>query len=530
MQRWPGLVLVLVVHLSVAVQALRADRYLHDEGLLTHLFAGATARDPLAVLFLQKSRPPISALYAGFADHSLDAFFGAHIVVAAGGVVLLWMAARALHHRAPVLVAAVLATSPLYLGGAVAGLSNTDVVVGLCGWAWLRARERPVVAAAVLGILPWIRAEVAVLAVWVAVDAIRRRDLRVLGALIGFGLLYGLAGIGYHHDPIWFLHYPPALPDAMPGNPYWEGHSGATSVSDLVATAVALTPMMPALALVPWRRLTATERLGLGFVVTFTVALVVLPMGRVFNFDQSPRYLLPVVPFVALAGGRVFDRWLQADAGGRAALAGLVVVAGLAGWGAMEAPHATALAAVGVVAAALTSARAGYGTAAVAVLVALVLAGPAAFADGGHVDRRSTAPHLGPMVDRLEEFVGDRARVVYTNEPLLAVFLRRTGRLPRVQVFYIVQEDQRFELERLANPHNGQREALWRAFQGSAYGRPIRPGALRPDTVAGNAVFALTKDERLSLVMPPQRWEGQLDIVHPGYGMFIAERRSEGER
>ena len=523
-----GLLALLVVFFALAARSLAQGEFLHDEGLLTHLFALVTARDPAAGLFLQKSRPPISALYALFSG-SLDLFFWAHIVVGGLGVVALWAAARAGNHRMPLLAPGVLALSPLYIGGSVAGLSNTDVVAGLALFAWLQAADRRVAAAAVLGVLPWIRAEVGVLAILVAVFAIRHRRWRELAALPAFGVLYGLAGIGYHHDPIWFLHYPPALPEPMPGNPFWAEHDGTASLSELVGAAVALSPVLPALALVRWRSLSAPERLGLWFCLAFAVALVVLPAWRVFNFDQSPRYLLPIVPFAALAIGRAVGGWLEeTDEPGGFALPLLAVIAAVAYAGAFAARHPTGLFAVTGVAVALTAQRANASSLGAAVLTVLAAVGPWFFADGGRIDTRSTVPHLAPMVDRLGEVVGDKPKVVYTNEPLLASSLARRGRLPNVTVIYIVQEDQRFELERLANPHVGQREALWKAMTPNAYGRPVRPDALRPDTVPLGAVFALTHDSRLPLVMPPERWDGLLEVVRPGYAMNISVRVEAG--
>ena len=522
-----GLGLVLSGFVVLCGMALDDGRFLHDEGLLTHLFALVTARAPAAGFFLQKSRPPISALYAPVSG-SLQAFFWAHVAVAAVGIAALWGAARALGHRVPILAPFILALSPLYIGGSVAGLSNTDVVAGICVFVWLRARERPVAAAAVLGVLPWIRAEVGLLAIVVAVAAVRRGAWRELAALPAFGVLYGLAGIGYHHDPVWFLHYPPALPEPMPGNPFWAEHQGGAGLTALVATAVALTPVLPAVALARFGRLHAVERLGLWFCGAFITALVVLPHWQVFNFDDSPRYLLPVVPFVAMVVGRAMGSWAsEQDEPGRFALPVLFVAAALAYGAALSDRHPTGLIAVAVVCAALTAHRAAAPGLAATALGGLTLLGPWVFGDGGRIDTRSTVPHLSPMIDRLEEVVGDRHKVVYTNEPLLAAALKHSGRLPNVTVFYIVQEDQRFELERLANPHVGQRETLWRAMERNAYGRPIRPDALRPDTVPLGALFALTDDARLPLVMPPERWDGLLMVVAPGYGMHIA-RRIEG--
>lgn len=519
-----GLALLLVGFFVLAGQGLHDGRFLNDEGLLTHLFALVTSRDPAAGFFLQKSRPPISALYAPLSG-SLDLFFWAHITVGAVGIAALWGASRRLGHRVPLLAPGILALSPLFIGGSVAGLSNTDAVTGLCIVAWLHASDRRVAAAVVLGVLPWVRAEVAVLAVLFAICALRHASWKELAALPAFGLLYGVAGIAYHHDPIWFLHFPPALPEPMPNNPYWADHGGAASLADLVGTAVALTPVLPAVALVRWKSLRSTERLGLWFVLAFVGALVVLPVWQVFNFDTSPRYLLPIVPFVALAIGRAAGGWIdELDEPGRFALPLLCVMAILAYAAAASASHPTGLIAVTVVVATLTAHRAAAAGLASTLLVGLAVCGPWFFADGGQLDSRASVPHLAPMVDRLGEVVGDGPKVVYTNEPLLASSLARSGRLPNVTVFYIVQEDQRFELERLANPAVGQREALWEAMTPNAYGRPVRPDALRPDTVPVGAIFALTKDSRLPLVMPPERWQGLLQVVAPGYDMTIEER------
>ena len=428
-------------------------------------------------------------------------------------------AAIALGHRLPNLVAGVVALSPLFFGGAVAGLSNTDAVAGCCVVAWLWAgRKHEVAAAIVVGALVFVRAELGVLAVVVAAHAVATRKWRVLAGLPAFGVVYGLAGAAYHGDLLWQLHFPPALPEAMPGNPYWATHSGEATATDLVGTAVALTPAVPLLALTRWSRLSTFERLGLGFVVAFTVALVALPMWRVFNFDQSPRYLLPVVPFVALAVGRVVEGWLAADAPRRAETPALALVAGLAFAGALDAPHPTGLAAVGVAALALAAARAGRTGAAVGIPAVLVLLGPLSFADGAKIDRDTTAPHLGEMVDRLREM--DAApRHVYTNEPLLSVYLARSGVVPWAEVHFIVQADQRFELDRLANPDNGQRDALWAALRHGFYGVPVDPD---PTTVEPGSIFALRKDERLDLALPPDVWDAHLTVLHPGYGTVVA--------
>lgn len=518
-----GLALVLVVYAAIVAWALATDAFLHDEGLLTHLFAAITARDFPAAFFLQKTRPPISAIYAPFAAWGFTPFFVAHAVVGAVGIAMLRSAAIALGHKLPNVVAACVALSPLFVGGAVAGLSNTDAVAGLCAFAWLHAaRRRELAAAGLVGALVFVRSELAVLAIVLAARAVLTRRWAVLPALAAFGVAYGLAGAIYHGDLLWQLRFPPALPEAMPGNPYWESHSGRVEVDDFVGTAVAITPLVPVLALVSWRWLNDLERIGIAFVVLFAGALVVLPMWRVFNFDQTPRYLLPVLPFVALAVGRVLERWWAGDVEVRRAdTPVLAATAGLALAGALAAPHPTGLAAVGVVALALALARAGRGRVAVTLALALVLLGPMAFDDGAQIDRRSNAPHLTEMIDRLRELPSP-PRDVYTNEPLLAVYLDRHDLLPSTRVHYLVQADQSFELDRLANADNGQRDALWAALAHDFYGEPVLPDALRPDAIEDGSIFALRLDARLDLALPPDVWDRHLVELHPGYGTVIA--------
>lgn len=522
---WPGLAAVLIVYVGFAAWGYRTDRFLNDEGLLTHLMASGCARDFAPTFFLQKSRPPICALYAPAAAMGLRGFLFAHIAVGGVAVVALWGAAVRLRHNHPTLVAGALAVSPLMLGGSVAGVSNTDAVAAVCIFAWLRASERRVWAAAVVGAAVFIRSELAVLALLVALDALRSRRWKELAGLGSFAALYGLAGAGYHADLLWMVHFPPALPDAMPGNPFWSVHSGEASLSDIVTTAVALSPLLPLVALVHWRSLSEDERLGVVFAGLFALALIVLPRWRVFNFDQSPRYLLPLLPWVLLAVGRVVDRLATPSEHPTRGVDELIVagLAGVAVAGALGAEHPTGLLAVGIVAAGLALSRAGLRLGFLTLACASAFAGPLAFADGGRIDRRSMAPHLEELVARLDEAQTGGIRPIYTNEPLLSVYAHRNGRPYAPSIHYIVQADQRFELESLANPGNGQREALWKALEPDFYGIPIRGLPLRPDGVPDNVVFALVKDERLDLAMPPELWDGLLRIIAPGYGSYVAE-------
>src|SRR5690606_30060907 len=104
------------------------------------------------------------------------------------------------------------------------------------------------------------------------------------------------------------------------------------------------------------------------------------------NFDQSPRYLLPILPFVALAiarvaecgwtGGRATDPWL--------ALAPLLAIAAHRTGGPL-APVFAVLA----VAASVMLARIGRSSLAALLALALLATGPVAFSTGARLERRT---------------------------------------------------------------------------------------------------------------------------------------------
>jgi hypothetical protein len=280
---------------------------------------------------------------------------------------------------------------------------------------------------------------------------------------------------------------------------------------------------------VRWSKLTRFERLGAAFVVAFAGLLLLLPRWRVFNFDLSPRYLLPILPFVALLLGRAYER-LATRRGTSGDTLGLVGGFGLAVAGVLAGGNGSPFVAVGACALALALARFGLRPLALAVALGLVALGPVAFADGTRLQRSSESGQLDVLVQQLGELHdGPLPRPVYTNEPLLFAYLQRTGALPWARVHYIVQADQRYELDRLANPDNGQRKALWSALEEGFYGTPVSPQALRPESLPTDVIFALRRDDRLEMVFPLEGWAPRLAIHHAGPRTIVAELRAAPE-
>jgi hypothetical protein len=521
-----AVVLLTLAYVVLAGLAVHDDRFLHDEGLLTHLLASLMGREPAATLFLQKARPPLALLYAPVAGAGLGPFLWAHVLISALAVPLVAATAHELGHTRPQLAAAVVALSPMHVAAGAAGLMNADAVVGVALVMLLWSRERWLAAGAVMGALVWVRAELAVLALVLAAAAVlqRPRQLRALVGLAAFPALYGLAGAVYHGDLLWMLRLPPALPAPMHDNPFWQPHHAHASLPAVMAALLAITPGVAWLG--AWRASSASavERAGLAFAIVFVAALVLLPRWQVFNFDLSPRYLLPVLPLVALAVGRVAQHLGTGPAApsglqlgvGLGAFAGLAFVTERLGGG------QSALLVGAIAATALAVGGAGRPALARVLLGALLAVGAAALGDGARVARKQHSPALTPMVERLHAHPEWAGHPIYTNEPLLDAYLARSGDLPGTDVRYLVQADQLHELTALSNPANGQRQALLAALRQGFYGTPVLPEELVPAAVPADAIFVLRDDPRLPLVMPPERWSPWLRIVHADPGMTIA--------
>ena len=471
-------------------------------------------------MFLQKIRPPLAVLYAPVAGFGVGVFLWVHLLVSALAVPLTAAVARRLGHAAPNVPAAVVALSPMFVGAGTAGLSNADAVVGVVLVLWLWSGQRELTAGLVLGILVWIRAEllvlVGVMLVW---SAIGRRIRPVIGLAI-WPVAYGVAGAVYHGYLPWMFHYPPALSEPMPDNPFWQPHHRAATLADLSGTAVALSPAIVLLVVSRPRSWRSLERWWAGFFVVFAGALVLLPRWQVFNFDQSPRYLLPLLPVLALAVGRATERWRALSRLDTAALLGVALL----GVAAHRTGGTLALC-WAVLGAAIAAALAGAGrrTGALAALMLLLAMGPRHFGAGARIDRRTQATHLPEMVERIEELAADGTRPIVTNEPILAAYLARSGGQPDAEVHYLVQADQVHELRALTNPANGQRERIFAALQAGMYGHPIFPQRLRPDTLPEDALLVLSKDPRLALVMPPDAWADALVTVSRGARVRVSE-------
>ncbi len=502
-------------YVAYGLRAVLRDRFLDDEGLLTWIFAAWLRGDPLPTLFFQKCKPVTAALYALPSLGGPRAVLVAHVLVAAAAIPLLARVARARGQRWPNLPAIALALSPLYLVGGPAGISNVDGVVG--GVVFLHlymGAERRLAAGVLLGALPWVRFELAVLVVvFVAYDLLVERRRALLAGALVFPLAYALAGALYHHDPLWWIHYPPSLGGAVPGNPVWDAIHVSPSVA--VNALAAVTPLAALALLAPVRRLAGAERAVLAYALANWALILLLPVWRIFNFGYSPRYALQSLPFAALMVGRAVEALAEARA--RAGETALLVGALAAAWLAARGDGGTA--ALWVVlgyAAIVLLARASFARGAAVAALALAAAGPLLLHGETQVGREGKTPWLDGVAGWLRAHRG--ARPIYTNANLLSTALGGDA-----EVRFLVGTDQWYELTHLANPHNGQRAALERLLRRSFYGRAVLPSELAPASLPPDALLVLVDDVRLPLAMPPTVWAGRTRTLADFHGCTIAE-------
>ncbi len=523
----------------LSLLAIAFDRYLHDEGLLTWYFAQMTAADPAALLFFQKSRPLLSLLYAPLAllGLGLTSFLVLHALIAAAALPLLAASARALGlGETANLAPALLATSSLWFACGPAGVSNSDAVTGLClvVFLWV-VRERPLAAGALLGALLFARSELALFALLIGLFALlhRRTSARLALGLPLVPALYALCGALYHHELLWFLRFPPALPAPPPATPRFGAEGYGAGLGTTLLALLALTPalpLLPALRLRPSRAASASASapdlrgargagrpatdprvlLFAALALAFLAAIRGLPVLGLFNFDDSPRYILPTLPFAALALAEVAQRW-DALAVGRRALLGLTLWLALAIAGGAEAGSLPLIAAA-LLFGVLALARGGRPQlASLALLLSSAALAPAT-EPTTRMRRADNDPDLPALATWLIDHPEHSARPIVTNVPVLDTWLRRQG-LRRAPVYYLLGTDQDYELETLTHADVGQREALRRGLARTFYGRPLRPPRAPEDDPEPPRLFILSPDERLDGSLPPALWRGKLEPI-----------------
>ena len=521
-----GAVAVSVLYVALGLWALFHDHLLHDEGLTTYFFARFVGDDAPAAFFFQKFKPVVAAFYAPIAAWGLVPFAVVHLLVGALAMPLVAAAARTLGIRRANVAALVVGLSPLFLVSGPTGLSNGDGVVAVCLFLWLLVRsERGWPAGLVLGALPWVRAELGLFVVaFVLHEALTRRRRDFFAGCAAFPLAYLGAGAVYHRDLLWAVHFPPSAP-AMATNPLWQAIHRHASVGELGANLALVTPAIALAFLVRRERLRLEELTGALFAAGALLVMNVLPAFEAFNFNYSSRYLLLVLPPLALLAARAADGLAEADAPSRVEAPGLAVALAGADRVQVATSSPVELGLLAVVAAALVAARAGARQLGLAAWLALLLLAPvllsARMVQQGYQNPR----FLLPMVQWLEAHPEQvEGRTVYTNANELASWLVLTGRAPGVTLRYVESADHTYELDALGNPANGQRAAVAKSMETHFFGPLAHLRDARGTDVVAGSVFLLKDDGRFRLSVSDEL-AARLRVVsaEPDFDVAIVE-------
>lgn len=496
-----------LLYILIGLVCIATDYTLNDEGLVTYTTADLARHAPIDVLFVQKVKPVLTLFYTMFSGLGVHGLLCVHLLVSALAIPMIAAVARALGFSMPNLPALALAFSPAFLFAAPAGLSNADGVMGVTLVLYLLlSRQNPLAAGVVLGMLPWVRHELALFAAVMVIRALffERTPRFVVGALV-FPAIYGILGGIYHHDPIWLVNYPPSTLFPMPNTPLWIYFS----FSGLLRGLLSLSPLLPFVLCCPWSRLTSIERWLLGYAIAWLGLAILLPAWRIANFAFVPRYMMVVVPVIALGVGRSIEAWQAGEA--RLLYTLVTVLAICACFAAASFVDPLAVAAVIVVGFAALALGFAARPAAAALMTILLAAGPA-LGIRTEIPRNELAPYLTNLADWLRNHPELTDGPIYTNVPLLAAYLDGAARLPGKDIRFMIGVDQAFDMEKLTSAQSGEGSVVQNTMTAGKFNgaQAVLPNQVVPDRIDDGALFVFRHDRRLELLMPPDVWEPHL--------------------
>jgi hypothetical protein len=357
-------------------------------------------------------------------------------------------------------------------------------------------------AGLVAGVLPWVRFEVGAFSAVMAFYAlVTPKQRSLLLGMAAFPLAYALGGAWYHHDALWMIHFPPTAP-FEPGNPIYGNQ--LIGLRYLLEPAAAVTPLAGLVAALSLARLRPVERALLAYMLLSVIAIDVLPIFRIGNFGAAPRYLMHVLPALALLVGRALEPWWQGE---RPGVGSLLATAGLSLWVVTRQQNQSVLLVlIAIYTLALTAAWLRRGTLVAVLVVLLTFAGPFLALRTDVARPRYLDLIAGWLTEHRDEWTGP----IYTNAQLLAPFVAR--RFPGTEIYHMAGVDIANGLVLLTNTENGQRDRIRRLASADLYGKTLFP-PINPEDLPARALIALRDDVRLPLLLPDSVWSGQLEML-----------------
>jgi len=519
---WPAIIAILfsVVATMLALSGLLMD----DEALLAWLGVKSFLNDPIAMVFFQKFHPSSALLLALPTLISWHAYLMANTVMAGLTIFFLGKSSNLLGANG-IITALVLALSPPFIVSAITGQSNTSAMFlfALALWLALKGHRARILAGLLLGFALWTRYEFAFLFAGLAFFiAFAQRDLKAALFTLVWPALYLSAGAAWHKDLLWFLHFPPAVPDLIPGTLDFSVEKMGFDTKTAYSFFAAMAMVTPAwlLGLIGFFKCGDKQIacLGLGQLLTL-LAMVVLPLsGHLFNFEFSDRYLMVLLPGIALGASLIGARSSKY-------LAPFLIVAGVMLGIALRQHHPSwlLLALPFGLASVVPLIPVAKIRTTVILIVILVVSG-LLLTDQSSFKLPSLNVKRMELANKVVAHQKPGA-AIYTNAHLLAYTLASPN--APSQVNFLAGYDMIYEPFVLTNHVNNQNKRWVNAVENNFYGNILWPCLAGKRPLNAGDLLVLSNDKRAEVIYPIEIWKQDSEMIERVGGFEIWEVKQD---
>ena len=519
---WPAIIAILfsVAATMLALSGLLMD----DEALLAWLGVKSFLNDPIAMVFFQKFHPSSALLLALPTLISWHAYLMANTVMAGLTIFFLGKSSNLLGANG-IITALVLALSPPFIVSAITGQSNTSAMFlfALALWLALKGHRARILAGLLLGFALWTRYEFAFLFTGLAFFiAFAQRDLKAALFTLVWPALYLSAGAAWHKDLLWFLHFPPAVPDLIPGTLDFSVEKMGFDTKTAYSFFAAMAMVTPAwlLGLIGFFKCGDKQIacLGLGQLLTL-LAMVVLPLsGHLFNFEFSDRYLMVLLPGIALGASLIGARSSKY-------LAPFLIVAGVMLGIALRQHHPSWLLLALPFGLASVVPLIPVAKIRTTVILIVILVG-----SGLLLTDQSSFKLPSLNVKRMElanKVVAHQkpGAAIYTNAYLLAYTLASPN--APSQVNFLAGYDMIYEPFVLTNHVNNQNKRWVNAVENNFYGNILWPCLAGKRPLNAGDLLVLSNDKRAEVIYPIEIWKQDSEMIERVGGFEIWEVKQD---
>jgi hypothetical protein len=220
--------------------------------------------------------------------------------MACGSLLLVGATARSLKLPHPNIASLFLMTSSLFFVSSAAGFQDAGGCFFLALFLWSYFSGKYSLAGIILGTLPFIRNELAIIVILFFVwDIWKRKDVKFVAFFALFPLIFWISGSLYHQDLFWLIRYVTSL-QSMPSAISYHVPSIPEEFNYLGRSLLLNSPILLLLGFLgaPYK-----NKLLQFLISGQLITIILLIMFQVFSFfwvDASLRYVISTLPLGAL--------------------------------------------------------------------------------------------------------------------------------------------------------------------------------------------------------------------------------------